>query len=229
MTDAELRDEIETEAAKVIDWLRPAGRSLPTEYPLLTPAFVTDVQVIAEQYDAYQGKADNEVWKLSRRVIAEWESEYKGEISKEDFYAAASYAINAAMGRKRLSASGETLRRWCDIVGSYAEMPEIDTFADFLPFEVFRVARHCSKSPKAQGMTHWEIVSIAYEEQLSADELERRYGDDRGSVSEYDKVIGFMSSLQSFSFEWMNEYKAEAVSLINRLNELVVKATGVRA
>ena len=79
MTDAELRDQINGEASSVIDWLRPVGKSLPTEYPLLTPAFVADVQVIAEQYDAYQGRADNEVWKLALRVIAEWMNEYKAE------------------------------------------------------------------------------------------------------------------------------------------------------
>lgn len=208
------------------------GKPLP-KYPLLFDEFVNDLTAAAVDYDAHAAKTDKDVWYLATRTNTEWESNYSGEagVSKAEFYAQASAAINAAMNRKRLTPSGETLRRWCDIAAAFRDMPGAAEFVSTLPFEVFRVSRMLGKDPKnnKDNLTHYALVAIAYKENLSADELVERYGKHRNDSSEYDHVTGWLDSLESAKYEWLNGSKAEFLRLIARMREIVREQTGVVA
>ena len=68
-----------------------------------------------------------------------------------------------------------------------------------------------------------ELLAIAYNEELTADELWERYGPKAVPPSEYERVTGWVSSLRGAKFEWLgNEVRKQAAQLLDQLERLLV-------
>src|SRR5687768_16639437 len=89
----------------------------------LPPEFVTELQTQARRYAALEKLKSRREWKFGELVNCQWDRldpDMKTEITKDLFYMACSYHINEVCDFPIISASGETLRRWCEVAQSYA-------------------------------------------------------------------------------------------------------------
>lgn len=176
---------------------------------LLRPEFVRQLQRTAKQYDHHHKRAGRYQFILARRVNEEWAKEYEGEVRKEDYYAACSYEINAALGFPICSYSGETLRRWCELDSSYRNISEsLYPLFDILSIEHFRIARRLAKLPENESKcnTPEHILAFAYANKMTADEMEQHFDPNKAEpVHPYDSAIGHFDSLLTNKFEWIRD------------------------
>ena len=158
-------------------------------------------------------------FQIGRLVLRAWREEFEGEWQKETFYAVMSAKVNDWAGVHLVSASGETLRKWADLTAAFENMPNRELFEQELTFEHFRTAKSLGKD----GAIHpAELLAIAYNEELTADELWERYGPKAMPPSEYERVTGWVSSLRGAKFEWLDgAIRQEAAQLLDRLERLL--------
>lgn len=164
-------------------------------------------------------------FEIGRLVLLAWREEFEGEWLKETFYAVMSSKVNDWAGVHLVSASGETLRKWCDTTAAFENMPDRALFEAALTFEHFRTAKSLGKDG---GMQPAELLAIAYNEGLTADELWDRYGPGTEGATEYERVTGWISSLRGAKFEWLpTGVRKEANTLLQRLEALLCGGNNV--
>lgn len=175
---------------------------------LLRPEFVCRLQQTAKRFNLHTQRAGKYQWILARRVNNEWVDDsnvdVRAEIRKEDFYAECSREINKVLGFPICAASGETLRRWCEMDESYKNFRELDPLKDILSFEHFRSARHLATLPENAMETPASILAFSYSMKFTRDEMEKHFDKRKmGGVPEYERVIGWLDSLQLSELEWI--------------------------
>ena len=159
------------------------------------PEFLSRVRCTAKELHASRQAESKHQWAVARMVNDEWcwvEQEFgKGEINKLYFYAATSEQINSALPFPVCAASGETLRRWCEVAASYANM-DTSMLETALSFEHFRAARSLAKLSKNEqaGITPYDILLRAAQEPWTVEEMEAHFGDGFEVPSEDNKTVG---------------------------------------
>ena len=110
---------------------------------------------------------------FARLAIREWwllPEEARDEIRLLDFYAECSQYINEGAGYVIVSASGETLRRWCDVAGHYDGLSGMAEMESIFSFDYFDKARRIGTDP-TNALTSLEALNLAYDNGWSSDEM----------------------------------------------------------
>ena len=191
------------EASAIVEWLQG-------DLVNFTKRFTRRLSRVAVKFERHQRRADEYKWLITEIVLREWEENetLRAEIRKHDYYAMASETINAALPYPVCSASGETLRQWCDIAEAYRHMPARDAFRKVLKWQHFAQARRLANLPEniSQGLTPDLILAEAYNNHLTAEEMRDRFDPSRSEpVHEYDRAIGWLDSLQGLGFGWIKD------------------------
>lgn len=191
------------EASAIVEWLQG-------DLVNFTKRFTRRLSRVAVKFERHQRRADEYKWLITEIVLREWEENetLRAEIRKHDYYAMASETINAALPYPVCSASGETLRQWCDIAEAYRHMPARDAFRKVLKWQHFAQARRLANLPEniSQGLTPDLILAEAYNNHLTAEEMRDQFDASRAEpVHEYDRAIGWLDSLQGLGFGWIKD------------------------
>lgn len=120
--------------------------------------------------------ADRRQWKIAELVNSQWATSPKellDEISVEDFYVECSYWINQATGFPLVSASGETLRKWCNDYAAFEGMPGFEEMREVLAYEYFHQARILANNGKVSVPSY--ALAYAIENKLTADEMRQHF------------------------------------------------------
>ncbi len=176
----------------------------------LRPQFVKAIRTEARAYAEAQGSADAHQWAIGALALAEWREQYSGEnggadeMPKMEFYQLASEAINSALPFPIVAQSGHTLRLWMSIVETYEHT---DTaIRDALTYQHFRNAKRLAAMPENEGKNPDYFLAQAITGQLTADEMLEKYDPKRSEpVHEYDRVVGWLDSLQTAKLSWIRD------------------------
>lgn len=192
----------------------------------LRPDFVTAVRKSGERWERLTKATEKVQWVIGELAVKEWrfvERDAQGELTKEHFQMMASAEINAALPRKLLTNTGQTLRRWMDTFEAWENLyKEIELLKDEVPYDCFRLAPMFAKLEKNKGITPLAMIVRAYREEWTADDMEVHYGKDKTPVHEYDRVIGWLDGLQGAKFEWVKDkaQRTEMTQLAARMREI---------
>ena len=200
-------------------------------YPtFLDPEFIADLKLIAANYDKNQEQADDDTWNIARRVNEMWQEHksithdgFTDELvypTKLDFLSAVSYEINQGLKKPRFSASGETLRRWCEVQARYSNFKEADLFLEALSFEHLRIAKVLDYNGKVANPV--TALAMAQKENWTADEMRLHY-DPPGQITIYEKFTGWLESLWTTKLEFIKkvEDREQARKLMNELRNIM--------
>lgn len=203
--------------------------NLPNEEQFLSPEFVASLQQDAREYRAVEQDKSRKEWHFGRMVNDEWDAldaDRKAELNKERFYHLCSQYMNAAVDFPIVGASGETLRRWCELELSYRNMPAFEAMSEALSFDHFRKARMLSNKGKVSVPAY--ALATAISEKLTADEMAYKF-DPPQAPNEWERITGYIDSLQAMKLEFLNGSKAEFIQLVSRLRQIVEHETKVTA
>lgn len=188
----------------------------------LPAEFVDDLQTQARRYAVIERVKSRREWKFGELVNCQWEDldpDVKAEITKDAYYMACSYYINAAVSFPIVSASGETLRRWCEVAAAYADMPALELIREQLSFDHFRRARILANKGKVSVPSYALATAIA--QGYTAEEMARHF-DPPEAPDEFSRVTGWLDSMESARFEWLARDKRERlVSLLREIRKLL--------
>lgn len=132
-------------------------------------------------------------------VNDEWKGnpDYDKEIRKEEFYVECCKEMNSGFDFPVIGDSGQTLRRWCEVEESYAKLPALAEFREVLSFDHFFQARRMANHPEIYHITAPDIaLAKAIENKWDAGDMVYHFSP-KEPVHEYDKVIGWLDSLQT--------------------------------
>jgi hypothetical protein len=185
-------------------------------------AFVDNLQRQARRYAVLEKLKSRREWFFGDLINCQWEKlndEIKDEVTREGYYVECSYWINAAVGFPIVGASGETLRRWCEVAESFKNVPGIESMKDHLSFDHFRRARVLANKGKVSVPVY--ALAVAAAEGYTAEEMSRHF-DPPASPDEFSRATGWLEGLESAKFEWLPRDKREqAHSLIRQLRQLL--------
>lgn len=140
---------------------------IPEQGQILPPETIARLERGGKKYAKAAKRIERLQWYFATIVIASWDNLpelIKEELTKENFYCECSYHINNGAGYTVIGSSGETLRRWCDVVRRFPQ-PLYN-----MPFEVHRVARSIGADP-TNNYPGEEVVKLASENGWHADEI----------------------------------------------------------
>jgi hypothetical protein len=138
-----------------------------------------------------------------------------------DFLAAVSFQANQELNRTRFSASGETLRRWCEVYACYSNIK-----VEHLPvvkessFEHLRIAKSLAYNEKVSSPLL--ALAEAVKNKWTADEMRLHY-DPPGQVTIYEKFTGWLESLWTTKLEFIKstDDREQARKLMNELRNIM--------
>ena len=192
---------------------------------LLDYDFVKTLQSEGRKLYVMQNVTCKKQWLLADAVNAEWERNgYEGEITKEDFYSECSRAINHGLPFPICAASGQTLRRWCEVTESYAKLPALEEFKEILSFDHFFQARRMANDDKYELPSPDIALAKAVQHKWTASEMVFHFSP-KEPPHEYDKVIGLLDSLQSIKIDWIKdpERRKQAKYHLSQYRQIVEK------
>ena len=175
----------------------------------LLNSFVDQLQTAAKRYKAAGQIKDRRQWVFSEMVSREWEAIknepfVKDEITKYGHYIECSYWINQATGFPVVAASGETLRRWCEVWETYKDIPAFEEMRCVLSFDHFQKAKWLAHGLKVAVPSL--ALATALEHRYTADEMVNHFDPVRkNGVHPYEKVIGWLDNLQGLTYEWIKD------------------------
>lgn len=170
---------------------------------LLDYAFVDKLQAEARKLSIMQNVTCKKQWCIGDMVNDEWR-QYDGEITKEQFYEECSRAINHGLPFPICSASGQTLRRWCEVTESYAKLPALDAFKEALSFDHFFQARRMANDEKYSLPAPDIALAQAVQNKWTVSEMVFHFSP-KEPVHEYDKAISWLDSLQRVKLDWIKD------------------------
>lgn len=216
-----------TEERAMVDAVLEKFSQHPT---FLSVAFVERLQTEARKMGLIEKAKSKKEWLFGELINAEWETlpdEVKQEITREAYWQECSYWINDCMPFPLVSASGETLRRWCEVTKTFENMPALYAFRDVLSFDHFRQARALYNREKVPSPD--KALADAYVNTWTADEMVRHF-DPPQTPDEYTRATGWLASFQACKFEWLTKDKRErVVSLLREIEQIVTKQVRVEA
>ncbi len=194
--------------------------SQPVVSVVLDPEFCTELRGNAKAFDASQEDADNSQWEMAALVNGMW-SEHKGQFeNKNQYYAECSRVANIGLKHKRLSDSGETLRRWCEVQAFYAPFSWAAQLLDKLTFSHLLTNKKLHKDGKVKSVL--EALERAVKEKWTSDEMKEHF-DPSLPVHPYDMVQGHLASLMSKD-NWQFIKSKEALDYcLTRIKEVDLK------
>lgn len=188
----------------------------------LPPGFVTELQTQAREYAALEQVKSRREWAFGESVNCMWERlapEIKAEISKDMFYVECSHHINASVEFPIVSASGETLRRWCEVAAAYRDMPGVELIRESLSFDHFRRARALANKGKVSVPAY--ALAVAVTHKYTAEEMSHHF-DPPQAPNEYERVTGWLDGLQATRFSWLPKEKRERLaSLLQEIRKIL--------
>ena len=191
---------------------------------LLRPGFAATLQAQAAQYRELERAKSGKEWLFGSLVNAEWDAapDLRAEITKEQFYEECSRVINSGLPFPIVGKSGETLRRWCGVQASYANLPALAEFQAVLSFDHFYQARRMSLNPAYRLAAPDIALAQAVNEEWTAGEMVYHYSP-KEPVHEYDKVIGWLDSLQGVKLDFIKTLarRQEAEGHLRAFREIV--------
>lgn len=191
----------------------------------LPPEFVTTLQTQARRYAALEKLKSRREWFFGELVNCEWErleSDVKAEFTKDRFYMLCSHLINEVTDFPIVAESGETLKRWCEVVASFQHMPGLEIIREKLSFDHFRRARILANKGKVSVPSY--ALAVAATQGYTAEEMTTHF-DPPEAPNEYEMVIGRLDWLQSARFEWLDKQRRDRLSsLLQEIRKLLQQA-----
>ncbi|RPJ29426.1 MAG: hypothetical protein EHM33_00845 [Chloroflexi bacterium] len=188
------------------------------QHPFIPPAAVDNLRRQASRLAALGHAKDRREWKFGELVNKTWDNlpeDVTAEVSREMFFVECSRLINEQADFPIVSASGETLRRWCEVVAAFENMPGIEIMREHLSFEHFRLARVLANKGKVSVPAY--ALAVAAEQRYTADEM-RQHFDPPEPPDEYARATGHLEWMETF--DW-NGKKAQALPHVRALRELL--------
>jgi hypothetical protein len=188
----------------------------------LPSAFVAELQTQARRYATLEKIKSRREWKFGELVNCQWDrldADVKAEISREMFYVECSRLINDVADFPIVSASGETLRRWCEVAAAYQNMPGLEIIREQLSFDHFRRARILANKGKVIVPSY--ALAVAATQGYTAEEMATHF-DPPQAPNEFERVTGWIDSLQAARFEWLARDKRERLaSLLGEIRKIL--------
>lgn len=182
---------------------------------VLDPEFTSELRAMSKQYDNNQEYADSDKWVIARKVNEMW-PEHKGMEAfptKAEYLAECSRVANIGLRKKRFSDSGETLRRWCEVVATYEafaeQVQDADKFLDLLSFDHLSTAKSLYLKEKVKSP--FLALSEAIKQGFTAEEM-RFHFDPPAKPDEWDVMNDRISAMQDKSF-----WKLKSVENVKRV------------
>lgn len=197
------------------DRVAAKGRFSLKESSFLDSAFVAQLRNEARKYGYLSKLKTRKQWQFAALVCLEWEriknrDEIKDEISKYDYYSECSYWINAALPFPLVAASGETLRRWCEIYETYKNMIGFEQMKPLLSFNHFERAKWLANHSERVSVPALALAT-AISLRLTADEMVKHFNGNHNGVHPFEKAIGALDVLQAVKYEWLTRDDRETV------------------
>ena len=180
-----------------------------TEFNLIDPDLITDLQDLTSRYAEAQQSADKIKWQIAQKVNDGYD-EHKGIFAgdKMAYYAEASRVANDGLDIKIFGESGQTLRRWAEVQAAYENFPQAELLLEETSFKHLAVAKRAAKQEKAASpiaAMDWALAMGA-----SADDMQEHYFPAE-IPDPYKQFSGVMSSLlDPFTYSWISD--AEVIS-----------------
>lgn len=195
----------------------------------LDPELVKDIQGNSAIYDASQRQADDCKWNIARRVNEDWEEhktlvDENGELffaDKDVYYAECSRVANIGLKHPRFAASGQTLRRWCEVEATYRRFEHADKFLDALSFEHLRMAKSLAFNGKVKNPVL--ALAEAVKNKWTAKEMDYHY-DPPTIIHPYDAMkerLAVMSNYKSWEFLKSVENKKACIYHAEEIRKIV--------
>lgn len=193
-----------------------------TEERLLDPELEADIAHAAGEIDRLTGDLDNQQLIISRRVNDMWEEHKSAFSSKMDYFAECSRVANLKSSRHVFAESGETLKRWCEVVATYENLDgelkrgydlSIEDLLDALTFHHLYKARKLYINGKVKSPLY--ALAEAMSNRWSAEDMEFHYDGNTNSIKG-----GFISFLQKFIEKKLPKLELSAERL-SRVQDLI--------
>lgn len=191
---------------------------------ILRPAFSCQLQKEAKKYRLIEKAKSKKEWHFAAIVNTEWETldpDIKTEITRDQFNAECSRVINASLDFPIVTDTGETLRRWCNVADTYANMPGLEAFQNALSFDHFFQARRMANDPTIPLSVPVLALAEAVQNKWVVREMVHHY-DPPAVTHDYDKATGYFSGLAGLKFEWVKNKDDR-----DRLKEYISKANQI--
>ena len=202
------------------------GKLSPVATDITRSTFLPAVAVMrlkqeARKYKLIERAKSKKEWAIGGMVNVMWSElplDVTDEISKDQFYEECSYWLNCQFEIPIVGASGETLRRWCELSVSYAD-PIFDPLKQVLSTDHFRKARITSGKLEQQGkvIAPAYMLATAASNKMTADEMMHLFNPPV-QPTDYDRVVGWVDSLQTMKFDWLP--KARRAAVVRLLQEI---------
>lgn len=202
------------------------GRFSLSHSSFLDPSFVDRLRSEARKYGYLNKAKDRKQWQFAALVCSEWERikdrrEIAGEVSKYDYYAEVSYWINAALGFPLVAASGETLRRWCEVYETYKDMPGFEAMRRTLSFNHFERAKWLANNSENVSVPAFALAT-AVAMNLTAEEMVKHFNGEHNGVDSFTRALGWLDSLQAVKFDWLaREERQQVVTLLASVRSIL--------
>lgn len=192
--------------------------------------FLAELSSMAVDYDATQAELDlitwniantvNDMWSEHKTIVYEFSDERVFE-TKEQFYVACSFALNAATKKKRFCDSGETLRLWCEIVETYKAFPHAELFLENLSFDHLRRAKTTSRKLEKIGkiVTPVTMLAEAVNRNWTAREMQEHYIPNN-AIPPYDAMRGRLQVMMDKSYYPFLKKREDVEYCITRAKEI---------
>lgn len=188
---------------------------------VLYPPFAAELQSLGAEHEKYQDSADFTVWDIASRVNEWWDEHKTAFADKKQYYEECSRVINHGRRIKRLTDSGETLRRWCNVVARYAEFPNAEALFHQTSFEHLRLAAVLARDEKVKSPI--EAVNTALERGYSADEMFYHFAPAQ-PVHPYDDASGKLDAMLDRGYwKWLKSPKTikRVLELVNEIKKVI--------
>jgi hypothetical protein len=193
---------------------------------LLSAEFAGRLQAEARKYGLIAYAKSKKQWLFGDMINAEWKRnpDFSAEITKEEFYIECSRVMNSGMSFPVVGESGQTLRRWCEVAESFANMPALEEFKEVLSFDHFFQARRMANKPEIYHIST-PVLALAEAVIRKWDSAEMVYHfSPKEPVHEYDRAISYLDGLQSLKLEnYINDpdKRKQAEYHISELRKLI--------
>lgn len=173
-----------------------------TEFNLIDPELITDLQDLTTKYIEAQQSADKIKWQIAQKVNDGY-SEHKGIFAgdKLAYYVECSRVANDGLAIKMLGESGQTLRRWCEVEATYHNFPEAIKLLEetsFKALEIGKKAAYHGKVDSPIAALDWALAMSA-----SADDMQEHYFPPT-KPTEYDVIDGSITHmLNPKNWDWI--------------------------
>ena len=192
---------------------------------IFEPAFIAEVTDIARQSQAEQRKADGHKWDLAERVNSEYPEYMYMFLTKLDYFAAMSQAINTQLNIGAFAESGQTLRFYCELQATLGNIPNIKELLEASSIDHLRRAKRLAADNKiitdsGQLAGADYAVAKAIEKKFSAEDMEN-YFDPKQEPHPYDKLKD--------TLEWMTTKEAwEFIKDVDKRNDCIFYTNVIR-